>query len=370
MSPPVTRRTDADRARLLCLLGLPHLGPGRLRALRAAYGSDAEVVAVVRAGGVADDVPLRMTAHRQRILADWAARLRAVDPAAVLAAHRDLGVAVLVPGDHEWPAVLEDDPEPPALLCAAGDVGLLDHAGVAVIGTRSCTGVGRRVARSLGAGLATAGVTTVSGLALGIDGAAHRGALDAGGAPLGVVACGLDVPYPRRNQDLWAAVRERGLLVSEYPLGVRPERWRFPARNRIIAALSCAVVVVESKQAGGSMLTVEEAIARDRPVYAVPGSVLSPSSAGTNQLLVDGCAPICGPDDVLFAIGHAPAASPLLVDEVADPVVRALRAAGAALSFDSLLAATGLDVDDLTRRLGLLELEGELARTLSGYEAT
>ena len=177
---------------------------------------------------------------------------------------------------------------------------------VAIVGTRRCTRYGFDLARELGADLAAAGVQVVSGLALGIDGAAHRGALDAAGGapPIGVVASGLDVVYPRAPPAAVGGGRHRGSLLSECPLGTAPEAWRFPARNRIIAALADAVVVVESAGAGGSMYTVEEALARDRPVLAVPGSVRSAASAGTNRLLAEGAGVARDADDVLAAIGQ------------------------------------------------------------------
>ena len=172
----------------------------------------------------------------------------------------------------------------------------------------------------LGAGLADAGVTVVSGLALGIDGAAHRGALAAQGAPVvGVVGSGLDVVYPRGNRDLWDAVKASGTLLTEAPLGAEPEGWRFPARNRLLAALADVVVVVESKRAGGSMHTVEEAIRRGVTVMAVPGSVRNPAAAGTNLLLSEGCPPACSTDDVLVALGLASEGASTAAASTGDP---------------------------------------------------
>ena len=161
--------------------------------------------------------------------------------------------------------------------------------------------------RELGRDLGRAGVRVVSGLALGIDAAAHHGALDAeadGGAPpIGVVGSGLDVTYPRAHGALWTAVAAAGVLVGEAPLGAAPEPWRFPARNRIIAALGSVVVVVESHPRGGSRHTVDAAEARGRQVLAVPGSVRSPASRFTNELLADGCHPARDVTDVLVALG-------------------------------------------------------------------
>jgi DNA processing protein len=172
------------------------------------------------------------------------------------------------------------------------------------VGTRRCTATGTSVALELGGDLARAGVAVVSGLATGIDAAAHRGALAAGVAPpIGVAGSGLDVVYPRGHGELWQAVVDAGVLLSETPLGVRPERWRFPARNRIIAALADLVVVIESHRRGGSLHTVDEADRRGVDVLAVPGSVRNPAAAGTNALLAEGRAPVTCADDVLMALG-------------------------------------------------------------------
>ena len=158
------------------------------------------------------------------------------------------------------------------------------------------------MAAQLGAELSAAGVGVVSGLALGIDGAAHEGAYGAGAPPVGVVAGGLDEPYPRHHARLWERVAEQGVIVSEWPAGVRTERWRFPVRNKLLAALSDVVVVVESRHHGGSRHTVEAALERGIPVGAVPGSIRSVTSEGTNALLADGAFPVCSSGDVLMAL--------------------------------------------------------------------
>jgi DNA processing protein len=271
------------------------MGPARLAELLTSRSPE-EAWAAVAAGAPVPGVPEATTLR-------WRSLAAATDVAARWAAHEANGVRVLVPGDAAWPAPLLDDPEPPAILFARGDPAVLDRPRVAVIGTRRCSYAGREVARQLGHDLAEAGVCVVSGLALGIDGAAHAGALAGGTPPVAVVATGLDVVYPRRHAELWRAVGERGCVLSEYPLGVWPERWRFPARNRIIAGLADVVVVVESHERGGSMHTVESALDRGRLVMAVPGSVRSPASAGTNALLAAGSPPARDATDVLVALG-------------------------------------------------------------------
>ena len=305
--------TEPEQQGFACLLaGLPGMGPRRLAALldRAAPAEGWRVITDGRPERVASMLSPDDT--RGRVLAEtWTSAARGADPAAVLDAHRAAGVQVLLRGDPSYPAPLRDDIEPPAVLFAQGDLGCLAAPRVAIVGTRRGTGVGAGVARELGRELAAAGVGVVSGLALGIDGAAHRGVLDArpeGARPIGVVGCGLDVVYPARHRDLWTAVAAEGLLLSEAPLGIRPAGWRFPARNRIIAALADVVVVVESHAIGGSLHTVAEAERRDIPVLAMPGSVRSAAAAGTNQLLAEGCHPVRDTTDVLVALGLTPAA--------------------------------------------------------------
>lgn len=206
-----------------------------------------------------------------------------------------------------FPPSLADDPKPPRRIYGAGDRTLLDDgvARVAMVGARRCTSYGRDLARRFGRELSEAGVSVVSGLALGIDGASHEGALavEGGAAPIGVVASGLDVVYPKSHRALWAAVAERGCLISEADFGIAPEEWRFPERNRIIAALADIVLVVEAHPQSGTRHTVEAAITRGVPVMAVPGPVGSLASQGANQLLREGCAPACELDDVLTALG-------------------------------------------------------------------
>ncbi len=212
------------------------------------------------------------------------------------------------PGRADYPPALAHDPQRPGVLFWRGELGCLAHPCVAVVGTRRATHDGRSVAFELGRDLAAAGICVVSGLALGIDGAAHAGALShrsfpSAAGPAGVAASGVDVPYPRRHAGLWERVVESGVMLSETLPGRPPHPWRFPARNRIIAALSAMVVVVESHAAGGSLITAEAAMARGVDVRVVPGPVHSSASAGSNQLLYDGPGPVRSAQDVLDALG-------------------------------------------------------------------
>jgi len=295
----VTARSRADCA--AALVGLPGMTPVRLGRLLA--GRDPVAV-------WSDLVAGRAGVDRYHVDA-----ARSTDPGRVGDRYRAAGVAVLLPGDDGYPDRLMADPGAPAVLFALGRPrGLTGRPAVAIVGTRSATPYGRQVAAELGRDLAAAGVSVVSGLALGTDGAAHTGALQGVGAdpgpPVAVVGTGLDVVYPASHATLWGAVAERGAVLSESPLGTPPLPRAFPARNRIIAALADVVVVVESHHRGGSLYTAEAAARRGIPVGAVPGSVRSPASRGTNGLLVDGCIPIRDAADVLVAVSLASAGRP------------------------------------------------------------
>lgn len=293
---------DPDVAARVILVSLPQMGPARSRWLLSEHTA-ADAVAHLAAGSlsVSRQPPSGVTAT---VLAQWGASIRSADLAKVVADQLVSGRHVVGPGHRCWP--FADDPEPPLVVFCAGDIELLtSDRMVSIVGTRRCSAVGRRVAHGIGLDLAAAGVSAVSGLAIGIDAAAHRGCLDAGGRPVAVVASGLDVIYPEANRALWSEVVDRGVVVSEAPVGVRPSKWRFPARNRLIASLGRATVIVESHLSGGALITADEAADRDRPVMAVPGSVISPSTEGSNGLLVDGAVPVRSASDIIDYLGIA-----------------------------------------------------------------
>jgi DNA processing protein len=293
-----------------------------------------------------------------------AARRRAArtDVRALWRRHVEAGVGVCGRRSSSYPDVFDDDPDPPPVLFHRGDLDALSGARVAIVGTRRCTRYGRDVAVELGEGLAAAGVSVVSGLALGIDAAAHVGALRGGAPPVAVVGSGLDVVYPRANRALWEQVASSGVILAEAPLGAAPVAWRFPARNRLIAALADVVVVVESHERGGSLSTVSEAARRDRAVMAVPGPFRSPASAGTNRRGADGWAPVCGLDDVLVALG-LPAGRHRAAHERRPPPdadgAVVLDALGwHAASLEQLAMRGGIDVGRLVVALERLRLAG------------
>ena len=212
-------------------------------------------------------------------------------------------------GRGDYPDILNDDQNAPPLLYSRGDLDLLNRRRVGIVGTRNATEHGRTMAYKFGKVLSQNGVVVVSGLARGIDAAAHRGVLAAvkestdNAGPIAVVATGLDVVYPREHHGLWKEVGDQGLLLSENPPGTGPLPYRFPLRNRIIAALSEVLLVVESRLDGGSLITVREALDRGVTVMAVPGATSTKAAQGTNMLIRDGALVAIEPDDVLIALG-------------------------------------------------------------------
>ena len=376
---------DDERAELGALVelcSLPHMGPARLRAMlsgREALGALDELrtgrAAVLNAlrtcRGV--DEPLIATWRRQAVSAfDQSAISGHPVGAGLLDAHARAGIWLLVPTRSDAAEAWKTDPEPPALLFGQGAAIDLAVRRVGVVGTRRCTAYGRTVARQLGAGLAAAGVAVVSGLATGIDGIAQRAALDEGGPVIGVVGSGLDQVYPAANRALWGDVAQHGTLLSEYPLGRRAAPWQFPARNRIVAALCEVLVVVESGAKGGSMHTVDAAAERDRPVMAVPGTITSAASAGTNRLLAEGCTPVCDVDDILTALGEpagarAVAAQPALPSHALDRRVLD-ELTGGPRSVDELALRVEATLGELSSSLGRLQLSGWVVETGGWWE--
>jgi DNA processing protein len=259
--------------------------------------------------------------------------------------------------------MLEQVPDPPAQLWLRGDAddAVLARPAVAIVGARACSGYGRSVARLLAAEAAAAGAVVVSGLARGVDGEAHRGALASGGITVAVLGCGVDRDYPAAHAQLARGIVDTGgLVVSEYEPGVEPAPWRFPARNRIIAGLARATVVVEARERSGALITADFALEDGREVLAVPGEITSSLSAGTNALLRQGATPATSAADVLEAIGLRP--EPARAAAPDDPAAAAVLAAlaGGAGTADEIARASGLGAGELAAALAMLELAGSV----------
>lgn len=376
----------SEVAALAQLASLDDMGPARLRALLANHGALDALRALSRCAGPPVEAVLGCRGVDRAVVARWAAMLRdgADDLDDLERRHAEAGIRIEAPADLRDNPLWRDDPDPPAMLFWRGEPIPYEGRRVSIVGTRNCSAYGRTMATRIARGLADAGVTVISGLATGIDATAQQAALDAGGPVVAVVATGLDVVYPERNRPLADGIARRGTLVSEYPLGTQPQRWRFPARNRLIAALAEVVIVVESKATGGSLYTVEAAIERDRTVMAVPGPATVRTFDGTNQLLVDGCPPVRHADDVLDVLGLTSPPSMSGTDgsggtggsadadpeaALTDNAQRLLaEMVGAARSVDELVVATGLELGVVIAQLHDLAATGWVTENTGWWE--
>jgi DNA processing protein len=271
----------------------------------------------------------------------------------------------------ELPHLLRAIHDPPRslFLRGSGRPELLAQAAVAVVGARACSSYGAQVARTLGRELAAAGLVVISGMARGVDAEAHRGALDADGATVAVLGCGIDRDYPAVHADLARRICDRGLVVSEYEPGVEPAPWRFPARNRIIAGLAAATVIVEARERSGALITADFALEEGREVFAVPGEITATLAVGTNRLIRQGAAPLTAIEDVLeiFGLDEPTRRRQAPLGEEARRVLE--RLSDAASTMDGLIRATGLDPAPLAAALVELELVGAAREADGVYRA-
>lgn len=359
-------------AELGTIVGLGVLSPARVKILLA-HHDPGDALERLRSGRPLHPMVGRGLPSGRLDALRTAARLASVDDMAERLER--CGVVVVALSDPTYPGVLVHDPDAPVALFVRGDLGALATRRVGVVGTRHASAAGRATAAELGSVLCAHDVAVVSGLARGIDAAAHRGvrASDGPGRAVAVVGCGPDRHYPRQNAELWEWVADEGLLISEWPPGTEPDAWRFPQRNRILAALSEVLVVVESRERGGSLITARLAIDRGIEVMAVPGSPRSRASLGTNQLLVDGAAPVTSADDVLSMLGldhrregvlpfdprPSPDADQTAVLEVCDREPSNL---------DMIVAATGLAVTEAALAAARLERSGWLIEAGGWFE--
>jgi DNA processing protein len=354
--------TDPLAQRLL-LNALPGVGPATLRRLRDGFRGDlgaalrATPTELARIKGVGAKVAATIAARDF----DWAAELARVEA---------LGFRVVGEPSPDWPIAFAALWDPPTVLYAEG-AALPGERAVAIVGSRHCTPYGAALARRLARELATEGWWIVSGLARGIDTAAHEGALDAGGRTVAVLGHGLDLTYPPEGRALRARMRERGGVLSEFPLGRPADRQSFPQRNRVVAALARAVVVVETDVDGGSLITARFAGDLGKTLCAVPGRVDSPASRGCHALIRDGATLVSSTDEILRELGEARGEPGLPAPTSAAPApehARWLRpfAGGTAHDAESLAEATHCAPAEAAAMLTLLEIRGLLLRRPDG----
>lgn len=340
---------------------VPRIGPVRLRALLA-YFKDIELAwradaASLRAAKLPPDAVEKLISLRSQLNLDN--ELAKVEKA---------GLQLVCWESPDYPSLLKRIEQPPPLLYVRGDLQVIDELAVAIVGTRNPTSYGKEAARHLANDLARNKVTIVSGLALGIDGVAHQAALDAGGRTLAVLGCGLDWTYPASHRSLAEHLVHSGALISDYPLGTKPEAINFPPRNRIISGLTLGTVVVEAGMDSGALITLQFALDQGRDTFAVPGSIFSRASAGTNAAIMAGKAKlVCSAEDILSELNL----NMIIQQEEVREVIPNTPAEK--LLYD-IIGQEPMHIDDIVRRanlpiatvsstLCLMELKGMVLRT-------
>jgi DNA processing protein len=282
-----------DLNALLRLLSVPNVGPQRVRQLVARFGSpeavlESSVSDLIEVEGIDEKIA--------RAVRNQSDALFAKTQISLVEKH---GARLMTYWDPDYPELLRAIHDPPVVLFLKGPLDWTAFIGIAVVGTRFPSSYGRQVAESISQELSRRGITVVSGMARGVDTAAHRGALIGSGSTVAVMGSGLDIVYPPENRKVYLEIIEKGAVVSEFPMGAAPEAPHFPRRNRIISGLCRGTVVVEAGNKSGALLTSELALEQNREVFAVPGSILSPKSTGTNRLIRDGAKLVSTVEDIL-----------------------------------------------------------------------
>ncbi len=336
---------------------VPGIGPMRLRAILDHFGD-------IREAWGASAATLRAIGIDRRTIETFLTLRSELDLVAELERVHRLGVTVLTWDSPDYPSLLRNIPDPPPVLYVQGELLSRDEWALAVVGTRRASVYGREATRSLVGGLAAGGVTIVSGLAQGIDTHAHQTALDAGGRTIAVLGHGIDIIYPAQNRELARRIVDSGAVVSEYALGTQPEGGNFPRRNRIISGLSLGVLVVEGSKRSGAMITADYAAEQGREIFAVPGNILNPNSAGPNQLIQQGAKLVTTMGDILEELNltmvteQAEAREIIPDNETEAVLLRHL--SPEPIHVDELGRATGLPISEVASTLTFMELKGKV----------
>jgi len=360
----------------VALSGIPHLGSARFRLLEAYFES-------LEDAWRADATQLEEAGMDPRTAQVVASAKRDADPDKGMEALAQAGVKAANWNSEDYPPRLREIHDPPPVLYYLGELMPSDQFSVAVVGTRNPTSYGREAATALSRDLASVGITIVSGLALGIDGVAHRAALECGGRTIAVVAGGLDTVYPREHAALFRQIQARGAVVSEHKLGVRPDSRNFPRRNRLISGITLGTLVVEAGEGSGTRWTVQQALEQNREVFCVPGSIFSPASSFTNRMIKEGAKLVADYTDVLeelnlpemsmgkdnlaelqksmdFTATETDIEGDDLQGLDADESSLVARLSGEPVHVDDLCRQSGIPIATITSMLTLLELKGKV----------
>jgi len=341
---------------------VPEIGVKRITLLLNAFGSLANA-------WVANSVQLEQAGLDQTPIANLLRLRKQLDLNAEMAKVERNSAWLLTLNDERYPTLLAKQPDAPPVLYIKGTLIAQDDKALSMVGTRKATTYGRDAAYHLAKNLVKHGVTVISGLAHGIDSAAHRGALEGGGRTIAVMGCGIDKIYPNDNTKLAHQIIEQGALISEFPIGMPPESRNFPRRNRIISGLSLGVLVVEAPEKSGAMITASVAAEQGREVFAVPGNIFSPASTGTNRLIQDGAKLVTNVNDILTELNITQNAieTRIVAEKIApstDLEENILEHLGLdPIHVDELVRLSGLPVATISSTLTILELKG-LARSV------
>ena len=360
---------DPELRDRLCLSMVQGVGPLAMQRLLAQFSSPSRVLAASQGElqyvpGIGSTIAKRITRAREEINVDEQLRMAA-----------EHNIAILTPADPRYPRLLKELPDPPAVLFVRGELKEIDGLAVAIVGTRHASRYGLKQAELLAASLARAGFTVVSGMARGIDTAAHRGTLAAGGRTIAVLASGVLAPYPPENKQLAEEISQQGCVVSEAPPTMPPISGMFPQRNRIISGLTLGTIVVEASDRSGALITARHAGEQNRQVFAVPGQIDSRLSVGPHRLIRDGAKLVASIEDVLEELGPLATQarrdngttirSPVEVtlNELETQVLQAIEPRGSLI--DEVTASAGIPVQRVLSTVSVLEMRG-LVRKVSG----
>ncbi len=282
-----------DRLLLIALNMIPQLGPKRIMSISETFSSISDFYKarhedLIKIIGISEKMSSSIIQHRKNL-----------DVNLEIKKAKQIGASIITVIDRDYPDILKHIYDPPPVLYVLGDVKTFEYESIAIVGTRKATFYGKTIAEDFARDLASMEINVVSGMARGIDSHAHRGAIDAGGPTTAVLGCGLDIIYPPENKGLMKKIAECGCVISNFPLGSKPLGVNFPARNRIISGLSLGTLVVEAAEKSGSLITADFSMEQGREVFAIPGSIRSPYSRGTNKLIKQGAALVESVDDIL-----------------------------------------------------------------------
>ena len=352
--------SDDELGYWIALTRVTQIGPRRFDMLLQAFGSPRRV-------WEATESELSSAGLDRRSTGSLVAARRRVDPGIETRNLARAGARALTWTDPQYPERLRTIYDPPPVLYVQGELDPPDRTSIAIVGTRGASNYGKSAAADLAKRLGEAGITVVSGLALGIDAAAHRGAMAGGGRTIAVMASGLDRIYPSTHTQLAKQIVESGALVTEFPLGTKPDAMNFPRRNRVISGMTSGTLVVEAGEKSGALITAAFATDQGRDVYAVPGSIFSPMSKGTNSLIRDGATPVTCVDDILAELQPSRVPRQLTAKDILPPdeTERAiLEVLGAdPTHIDEIAQTVSLPMSTVSAALAMMELKGMVQQT-------